>query len=57
MNTCAQKTVSCLNTDLCGRTNMPLEELFMNVKNNSSTETVQSVIIFPTRYLTEPAEF
>lgn len=26
---------------------MPLKELFMNVKNNASTETVQSAIIFP----------
>jgi len=34
---------------------MRLEELFMNVKNNSSTETVQSAIILPIRYLTETA--
>lgn len=32
---------------------MPLEELFVNVKNNSSTEKVQSVIILAIRYLTE----
>lgn len=36
---------------------MPLEELFMNVENNSSTEPAQSGIIFPIRYLTEPARF
>lgn len=55
MKSCAQKTVGCFNTSLCGRSNMPLEELFMNVKNNASTETVQSAIIFSIRYFTATA--
>lgn len=52
VNICAQKTACCLNTDLCGRSSMPLEEPFTSVKNKSSTETVQSAIILPISYLT-----
>lgn len=34
---------------------MPQKELFMNAKNNASTETVQSAIIFSIRYFTATA--